>query len=539
MPSEFCTKENKNESWKFYFAVNKRSISTLSNLIIALKKRMEIFDLVKATIKIVRDTYKLAVIIRDSEKISNTTKQTITYITTDLNIVASLLDYLHKFSYRVTIQDEQLLIINIASLKSIVDETYNILEDAQRNRSFFHRLFMKKDDFKQQLQHIRRHLNNLCVRIQGELPSIAKVLIIRQEFPDFRKTFHNVPEKTLSFYDFSIIKNTPHSISTITLEEFDTKTKLFYLNVSNEQLFLSYQLRTWSALNPKFIVLEQRKREFTKNWQKKSNSAVSASTSTQLQSTTSPLATTNNIHQTLDFSEFFMSHDDICGMTLTQSLIYIATKYEITIASLTTQSIIAQYGTEGDKPNTFKDISYIYISSNEETNLYIVDRGQAAVHQYNIDDTGNSFEYICRYVVIADVPQQCNLISCAIYNKNLYVSDDANNCLHIFALNGDRQSSYLCDDITTPFTPGSICAHGDYLYVTNCSPENPGILVLNEDCQPVDWFRNPIIKEILAIDIDPYINELYILTTEETGNDLQKTRPLIVSMNLLIRSQQS
>ena len=64
-------------------------------------------------------------------------------------------------------------------------------------------------------------------------------------------------------------------------------------------------------------------------------------------------------------------------------------------------------------------------------------------------------------------------------------------------------------------------------------------LCLNEECQPVDWFRNPMLREILAIDIDPYINELYILTTEETGNDIQKKRPLIVSMNLLIRPQQS
>ena len=141
------------------------------------------------------------------------------------------------------------------------------------------------------------------------------------------------------------------------------------MKVGNEQLFLSYQLRTWSALNPKLIVLEQRKREFTKNWQKKSNSTLSASTSNLDQflhhiTTTINCITTinhNNIHQTLDFSEFFMSHDDICGMTFTQSLIYIATKCEITIASLTTQSIIAQYGTEGDEPNTFKDISYIYI----------------------------------------------------------------------------------------------------------------------------------------------------------------------------------
>ena len=87
------------------------------------------------------------------------------------------------------------------------------------------------------------------------------------------------------------------------------------------------------------------------------------------------------------------------------------------------------------------------------------------------------FKYIRRYVVIADVSEQYNLVSCAIYKRNLYVSDDANNCLHIFSLNGERQSSYLCDNIMTSFTPGSICAHGDYLYVANCSPESPGILV--------------------------------------------------------------
>jgi hypothetical protein len=61
--------------------------------------------------------------------------------------------------------------------------------------------------------------------------------------------------------------------------------------------------------------------------------------------------------------------------------------------------------------------------------------------------------------------------------------------------------------------------------------------VFNEECQPVDWFRNPMLKEILAIDIDPHINELYILTAEETGNDKKKKRPLIVSMDLLLRPQ--
>jgi hypothetical protein len=46
-----------------------------------------------------------------------------------------------------------------------------------------------------------------------------------------------------------------------------------------------------------------------------------------------------------------------------------------------------------------------------------------------------------------------------------------------------------------------------------------------------------MLKEILAIDIDIHIHELYILTTEETGNDKKKKRLLIISMDILLRSQ--
>jgi hypothetical protein len=224
-------------------------------------------------------------------------------------------------------------------------------------------------------------------------------------------------------------------------------------------------------------------------------------------------------------------------MASTRSYIYIATKCEITIVSLSKQEIIAQYGIEGDGPNTFKHISSIYIPPNDETSLYIVDRGQYAVHLYKIDDSGLRFEYIGGFVIIANVNQQCNLVSCAIYNRNLYVSDDANNCLHIFPLNGKRQSFYLCDNSMTPFSPGSLCAHGKYLYVANCSAESPGILVFNEECQPVDWFRNSSLKEILGFDIDPNINELYVLTTTTiTENGKQRKRPLFMSMDLVLRT---
>jgi hypothetical protein len=220
-------------------------------------------------------------------------------------------------------------------------------------------------------------------------------------------------------------------------------------------------------------------------------------------------------------------------------MIYVATKCEITIFSLDKQKIIAQYGIEGDGPNSFKRISYIYISPNDETSLYIVDRGQNVVHQYKINDSGLCFEFVRRYVVIGNNNQPYKLQSCAIYKTNLYVSDSGNNCLHIFPLNGERQSKYLFDDSMTPFSPGPICAHGKYLCVANCSAENPSILVLNEECEPVDWFRNKSLEQILAIDIEPNINELFILTTtitKDENNELKK-RPLIVSMDLLIRSE--
>jgi hypothetical protein len=348
-----------------------------------------------------------------------------------------------------------------------------------------------------------------------------------------------VPEKLLSFYDFSIIKNDPNSVLTIIFDEFDTTRSLCYMKLGNEQVFLSYQLRTWSALNPIQIVLEQRRRDFRERLHNKNSINVPGN---HLPAPPLPVAATaaaaNNTREKLDFSEFFMTHDDICGMTFTQSFIYIATKCEITTVSLSKQKIIAQYGIEGDGPNTFKNISYIYIPPNDETSLYIVDRGQCAVHLYKIDASGLRFEYVRRFVVIANVNQQCNLISCAIFNRNLYVSDDVNNCLHVFPLNGERQSFVLCDNWMTPFSPGSLCTNREYLYVANCSAESPGILVFNEQCQPVDWFRNNSLQEILAFDIDPNINELYVLTTTTiTENGTRRKRPLIVSMNLVPRTQ--
>jgi hypothetical protein len=230
-----------------------------------------------------------------------------------------------------------------------------------------------------------------------------------------------------------------------------------------------------------------------------------------------------------------MSHDGVCGTALTKTFIYIATKYEVTIVSLTDQKIIAQHGSEGDNDRTFKRITNLYIPLDNEDNLYIVDVGQSAIHYYKINNEGTRFEFIRRYVVIANVIEQPNLIACVIFTRKLFVSDNANNCLHVFNLQADRQAFYLKDNAMTPFSPGSLCAHDKYLYVANCSPESSSIIIFDDECNPVDWFRNKLFEKILAIDICPNLNELFILTTTSCSNDAQEKQPMIVTTDLCIR----
>jgi len=476
---------------------------------------MALLGAINATLTVSKVTYNLAQSMFDSETLHSELQQIAKRLTTDLDIVNGTLERLQSIAQRLTVPDETFLLKSINSLNPVINDVRTVLEEVQRDRNFIQRLFMRKDEFQRKLHGIAEQLNNSIEQLQRTASITPQIEVTRRKFLDSRKAFRNIPEKELSFYDFSITKNTPHTILKIAFEQFDAKKSLCYMKATNHQFFLSYQLRTWSALNPIQIVLEKRRRAFAIEF---GNTATAAA---------------NNIREKLDFSEFFMTHDDICGMTLTQSFIYIATKCQITIVSLEKQKIIAQYGIEGDGPNTFKHISYIYIPPNDETSLYIVDRGQYAVHLYKIDRSGLRFEYVRRFLVIAFI-EKCNLISCAIYNRNLYVSDDANNCLHLFHLHRERQAFVLSDDCITPISPGSLCTNREYLYVADCSPENPGILVFDEDCQPVDWFRNSSLREILAIHIDPNINELYVLTTTTIiENGEQKKRPLIVSMNIL------
>jgi hypothetical protein len=499
---------------------------------------MSLIAVIKTTSILVRGALTLAVFIRDSQNVNAELKEAARFLSTDLTVIGGILDNLLNFAQRVSPQDEIFLCKNIELLNSIISEAKIVLEDVQRDRNLFQRVFMKKDDYLRKLREISKHLNNSCVIIQGALPTINRIEIPRREFPDFRRIFQNKSDKHISFYDFMIIRNTFNSVLSMNFEDFDAEKCLCYMKLGNEQVFFSYQLRTWSALHTKTIVREQHQSKceeeirYLNNWNSTGNyPAVGVGSST-------PPSASSDTHKKLNFLEFFMSHDDICGMTLTQSMIYIATKCEITVFSLDKQKIIAQYGIESDGSNSFNHISSIYVPPNDETCLYIVDRGQNVVHQYKINDSGLCFEFVRRYVVIANVNQQCNLIACAIFNRNLYVSDDANNCLHIFPVNGGRQSTYLADNSLTPFSPGSLCTHGKYLYVANRSRESPGILVFNEECEPVDWFRNRSLTEILAIDIEPNRNKLYILTSVITKNENEtvKKGPMIVSMDLLIHT---
>ena len=358
--------------------------------------------------------------------------------------------------------------------------------------------------------------------------------------PNFRRSFQNLPDKEISKFYFSFVENTPTTVSTIALREFDSTTCPCYIKISGEQLFIGYHRRVWLATKSKMFSLEERRKKFQRDGYEGS-SANSIDGTSMTDGLESDAVATDIDSRKLHFKELSMASDHICGLALTRSMIYIATKHEIKVVQLTTGSTIAQYRGEGDGHKAFKYISYIYIPPNDEKSLYIVDYGQCVVHQYQIDDAGHCFQFIRQYVIIANVNQKCNLVSCVIHKTNLYVSDNRNNCLHVFPLKGERQSYYLIDSVINPFSPGSLSAYGDYLYVTICSLGNTSILVLDEECHPVDCFRHQSLREILAIDIDRDLKELFILTTTiiKGEKNTEEKWPLVVSMDLSLRSSNS
>jgi hypothetical protein len=493
---------------------------------------MSLFVAIKTTIFLVRGVVVLAALVRDSKNLDDELKDAAKFLLTNLILTENILGNLVKFAQRISTQDENFLYRNIDLLKSTIDDGNLALEEVQRDRNFIQRILMEKKQYRDKLRETSNHLNNICATIQGALPTITRIEISRRELPDFRTILQNKPNKEISFYDFVAIRNTFNSVISINFDDFNPETYLCYFNMIDQQIFFSYHLRIWSTLHIKPVVLGQQQSECEEQ--------IRQNTTDSFPEIDVASSTSSDTHKTIDFMEFCKSHDPICGMALTKSMIYIAIKREIKVFSFNTQQAIAQHGVDDNGFYLFNRISYIYIPPDDETKLYIVDCDENIVYQYKIDDSGLCFEFVHHYIVIANVNQQCKLISCVVFNRHLYVSDGANNCLHIFPLNCDRQSIYLIDNSMIPISPGLLCTHGGNLYVADRSKENPGILVFNERCEPIDWFRNRLLTEILAIDIDPTTNQLCLLTSMTTKNADKrvKKRPAIISMDLTIRTEQ-
>ncbi|CAF2973623.1 unnamed protein product [Rotaria sp. Silwood2] len=496
---------------------------------------MALLAIVGATIQVTMRAYQIVAVVRDSEGINDESKQALRLLESDLKTAQDTLDHLNYTARRVSGNDEKSLIGITNTLQSAIADTERTFDDVKDGLTFLDHLLKKNKETLQRIRQMSDTLNNARRRVEDRLPHIPRITINEHILPDFRQTYCDVPDKELSLYDFSFKTNTRPSIVEIATEQFNTTKFSFYMKVNTEQTILSYHLRTWTALNLKSFVPTDLCPSILNSESTTSTDSLSSLPSAPLAAAT---IDTNNIHRSLDFSQFLMLHDYICGIASTHNFIYIATKYEITIISLgKKRETKARFGAEGDGPNRFKHISHLYIPSNDETNLYIVDCGQQCVHQYKIDDTGHGLTHVHQYFIITNVPQRYNLVSCVIFNDWLYVSDDANNCLHIFSLKAERQSHYLVHRLIPRFSPGSLCVHDKYLYVSDRSVQSPGIVVFDEQCIIVDWFRNPMIKEILAMDIDPSMNKLYILTTTQDENDNKRKRPMIVSMDLLVRPQ--
>lgn len=500
-------------------------------------------DPIATTASIIKSAYILAVVIRDSERMNADLKRTASLMTREFTIIGGVLEQWRNMAHRVDVNSEKILTENIKRIQEILNEAHKVLQQVSRNRSFFKRLLMNSDEYRKELQDLSGHLQRSCAALQSAVNTIPREKIPRIELADFRKIFRQTPEKKITMYDFAVIRDTPNSNAIINIDEFDQHSPC-YMKISGETIIFSHQLRSWSTSVPKNIILNQRLASFRSKLKTSStpnlsgiDSKMSMSLSKSSLNASGLAGLSNELNERLDFTEFSIAHDDICGVALTKEYMYIATQYELTMMSLKTQEIVAQFGSEGNDNNTFKQISYLYIPYRDENNLYVVDSGQHAVHHYKIDHQENSFEFVRRYVIIADVPEASNLISCVIYGRKLFVSDETNHCIHIFHLNGQRQAFYLVDNSMTPFSPGSLCVYDQHLYVANFSAEYPCILIFNEDCNLIDCFRNQSLKQILFMDICPNLHELFIVTINSVNvKGHQREQPLIATISPVINS---
>lgn len=491
---------------------------------------MSVIDIIELTIKIIKGVYKVAGIIYDTKHMHEELRDAVKHALTILKTVEDVLSQWEKLANEVDAQNEEYIRKYIDEMKTSIIAIGDVLDEVHRDRNVIQRLVMRTHEYKQKLLASVGDLTEVHRIVDSTTNQMARIEVKRRELPNFRRLFPNLPDKDISKFHFSFSKNPPTIISKTALRKYDPMSYLCYMRICGEQLLIGCDRSVWLATKPKAFIREERGIVAQRDGQRRSSADCMNDNST-----TNALAS-NAAVVDLDFKEFSMASDHLCGLTSTQSIMYIATKHEITVVQLMTGATIAQYRGEEDGYKAFKQISYIYIPPNDEESLYIVDSGQCTIHQYQIDDMGRCFEYIRQFVIIANVNQNCKLVSCIIQKGNLYVSDNENNCLHVFPLGGERQSCYLTiDPGINPLSTGSLSAYGNYLYVTIYSAESTSILVLDEECNPVDCFRHQSLGEILAIDLDLDSKELFILATKTIDNQETK-RPLIVSMDLSLRS---
>lgn len=504
---------------------------------------MSFLDIIEIAVMAVKATHRIASVVKNSDVYNNELKRIVSLMATDLELVDGTLNHLQNIADRVSVDDERILKDSIEKLRIFLDDAQELLEDMARDRNFLERLSMKTNDYKRKADGASRHLHTLCQTVLQRIQAVQQLKVTNQPIPDFRQKLAKVSEKTLYLYDFSIKRYDQYQPVKPINEDFSSLRFPFYMKICDEKMMLSYDLRTWLASSPKSITLSERLKSFQRNWSLVNNyERPKSSLGFSLLDTATSLPSTLDeklkiIDYSIDFSEFYMYHDCICGMAVTESFLYIATKHDIIIVALNTKTTVVHPHGHNGASNQFNTISYLYIPPHDKTSLYIVDSGNHCVYKYKIDDRTPLFQYVRRYTVIANVNQRHNLVSCVIYDHKLYVSDSANNCLHIFPIEGERQSLCLIDLTLALFSPGLLCTHDKYLYVVNRLPKNLGILIFNELHEIVDRFYHSSITDILSMDIDPNINALYMLVLTPDQNNFNIKRPMIASMDIIIDQQ--
>ncbi|CAF1008164.1 unnamed protein product [Didymodactylos carnosus] len=492
-----------------------------------------VFDI---AIPLCRKAIELAIIIRDSQRADSEMVQTTDQLTKHLAVAGSLLERLKKMVDRVNELYQVELIAQIHLLTNFIRIAITSLESAKKDRNILIRLF-KANDTKRKLEETNKHLYEITNNILQSIPKIEKVLIPKQEFQDFRRTFSKAPIKDLIRYCMINIKDSCRSnieVDEVQQHSMDQlNEKSCYLSILSESIYYSHQLKTWAGSTPKCL-LASRLERFRASFRQRPPSDMNNTNNSNFQ----PLMTfiDNGTEENLSFIEFFVSADDICGMCITKNYIYIATKFEITILSYS-QQILGQFGSSGTENNTFLEICYLYTINDM---LFVIDQTQCSVQQFKIDNNNNGkLEFIKRYQVIADISEKPTLESCVYFSGCIFVSDSANECLHIFREHANKQVLYLCGSALTPFCPTKLCCTDRYLYVSNEHSGHIGVLVFDIHLTPVDWFTNSHLESrILSIDICKKKNELFLLTTkdEQSATTGKSSWPQLWSMNASVRT---